>query len=193
MTLSRARRSLSLIGLFCFASLTATAQEPQAKKSSVPLTKDQLSIYETFLHNWQEGSKSPLNVANTTDSFIPEADELQGCMKDFPRKSRAIETHQFPDDLANEQIRLLNPAEYKVPAMSDLMNQKRNLDDTVETMVNAGLMSLSEIIFSQDHRLAALQYSFQCGSRCGTGGTLIYEKRSGLWKKSRRRCSFWQS
>jgi hypothetical protein len=193
MALSAVLRSLS-IACLCLTSISTIAQESsQAKRSTVPLTREQIAIYGTFLNNWQAGSKSPLNVANATDSFLPEKDELHGCMKGFPKGSRAIAIHQFPTELADEHIRLINPTEYKVPSMNDLMNQKHDLDDAVEAAVKAGVMSLSEIVFNQDHRLAAFQYSFQCGRLCGTGGTVIYEKRNGQWRRSKLRCGGWVS
>jgi hypothetical protein len=192
--MTMALRSLWITSLLLFTSISAINQESlPAKRSTVPLTRDQIAIYKAFLSHWQADSETTLNVANETDPFLPEKDDLQGCMKGFSKGSRAIATHQFSNELADDRIRLLAPAEYKTPTMNDLMNQKHNLDDAVHAAVKAGLMSMSEVVFNSDHRLAAFQFSFQCGQLCGTGGTVIYEKRNSHWQRSKRRCVSWIS
>ena len=186
-------RSFWITYLFSFIPVTSIAQESPSKRSTVPLTRDRIAIYKTFLTDWQAGSESPLNVANATDPFLPERDELQGCMKGFSKRNRAIATHQFSNEFADDRIRLLDPAYYKPPTMSDLMSQKHDLDNAVDAAVKTGLMSLSEIIFNHEHQLAAFQFSFQCGRLCGNGGTVIYERRNGQWRHSKRRCGSWVS
>ena len=37
-----------------------------------------------------------------------------------------------------------------------------------------------------------MSYSFRCGSLCGQGGTVVFEKKDGVWKKSQN-CGGWIS
>jgi len=55
------------------------------------------------------------------------------------------------------------------------------------------LFSVSEIAFDQQHNHAAVSYSFWCGSLCGNGATVIFEKIDGQWKKTNRNCGGWVS
>jgi hypothetical protein len=179
--------------VLCFTAV-AVAQAPvQVQVSIKPLTADQLRVYKAFLADWQAGSKSPLNVANTTDPFRPDRDDLQGCMRSFPKDSRAMEVHLFPEQFANDRIRLLDPAKYKTSEVGDFMLRREDLDNAVQAAIEAGLMNLSEVIFDRTHRLAALNFSFRCGRLCGNGGTVIYERSNGHWKRSKRSCGSWQS
>ena len=75
--------------------------------------------------------------------------------------------------------------------MMDLLGQ--DLNDAVDTAIKAGLMSMSEIVFNRDHRLAAFQVPFRCGRLCGHGSTVIYEEGNGRRRRSKRRCGSWQS
>jgi hypothetical protein len=194
MALSPGIMRLILTFLMVCSTAVAMAQESVPPKVSIrPLTADQMAIYKAFLADWHTDPKTPLNVANTTDSFRPERDDLQGCMRSFPKGSRAMEVHLFPEQFATDRIHLLDPAKYKVPEVGDFMHRGEDLDNAVQTAFEAGLMSLSEIIFDQTHHFAALNFSFQCGRLCGHGGTVIYERWNGHWRRSKRSCGSWLS
>lgn len=164
--------------LLC-STAVAVAQAPV--QSIKPVATNQLEVYRAFLSDWQAGSKSRLNVANATDPFQPDKDDLQGCMKSFPKHSRAMETHLFPEQFTNERIHLSDPATYKVADVGEFMRRREDLDSAVQAAFEAGLMTLSEVLFDRTHRLAALNFSFTCGRLCGHGGTVIYERKNGHW------------
>lgn len=183
-----------LTSLLCCTAAAVVAQEPvQPKVSIKPLTEDQIAVYKAFLTDWQEGSKTPLNVANTTDQFQPERDDSQGCVRGFPKNSGAIAVHLFPEQFADDRIHLLDPTKYKVAEVGDFTHRPEDLDSAVQAVIAAGLMRLSEVIFDHAHRLAALKFSFQCGQLCGHGGIVVYERWKGHWRRSKRSCSSWQS
>jgi hypothetical protein len=52
---------------------------------------------------------------------------------------------------------------------------------------------MSEIAFDKDHRFGVVSYSFWCGSLCGNGSTLVFEKVDGVWKNANRPCGGWVS
>jgi hypothetical protein len=55
----------------------------------------------------------------------------------------------------------------------------------------AGLLSVSEVAFDEAHQFAVFRFSFICGSLCGRGGTLVFVKVDGKWRKSDRACPLW--
>jgi hypothetical protein len=40
---------------------------------------------------------------------------------------------------------------------------------------------------------AVVSYRFWCGSLCGNGSTLVFEKFDGEWRRTDRRCGEWIS
>ncbi|MBB5316261.1 hypothetical protein [Tunturibacter empetritectus] len=177
----------------CFLTVALAQETTPPKVSTKPLTAEQKAVYNAFLTGYQGDSKVTLNVANVTDPFLPDKDDLHGCLRNFPKDSRAMEVHQFADQLANDRIHLVNPEKYKVAQVGDFMQRREDLDSAVQAAIDAGLMSMSEVIFDHTHRLAALNFSFQCGKLCGHGGIVIYELRNGHWSRSKRSCGEWQS
>ena len=55
-----------------------------------------------------------------------------------------------------------------------------------------GWSHLSEIRFDLKHEHAILWYGFRCVGLCGNGGTVVLEKKSGVWKRGKP-CSIWMS
>jgi hypothetical protein len=75
---------------------------------------------------------------------------------------------------------------------SSTIAKGKPVEDAVATAFTTGLFSMSEIAFDKGHRFAAVRYSFWCGSLCGHGSTLIFEKVHGEWRKVRN-CGGWVS
>jgi hypothetical protein len=128
-----------------------------------------------------------------TSPFEPDKDDLQGCLMGFPHASRTKKVHQLADILVNNRVHFVDPATYKVAQVGDFMRQGEDLDSAVQSAFDNGLMSLSEVVFDRGHKLAALNFSFQCGRLCGHGGVVIYELRNGHWRRSKRHCGSWMS
>jgi hypothetical protein len=68
-----------------------------------------------------------------------------------------------------------------------------SVEDAVKGAFASGLLQVSEIAFDRNHRYAVMRFSFSCGMLCGHGGTMVFEKRKGEWKPTKRRCGFWIS
>jgi hypothetical protein len=73
------------------------------------------------------------------------------------------------------------------------MRNGKSVESAVESAFSTGLFSLSEIAFDNGHRHAAVSYRFWCGSLCGQGATLVFEKVGDEWKKTDRNCGGWIS
>jgi hypothetical protein len=194
-------RSTCTFLLLCLTTFAVAQQTTPPKLSATPLTTDQIAIYSAFLADYQSGSKTSLNVANTTEPFQPDTDPMlsdskndrDSCLRSFPAHVSATEIHLLPDVLTNVHVRLVDPAKHKIADPGDSIRRPQDVDAAVEAGFAAALMTLSEIVFDTQHGFAAFSYSFVCGRLCGNGGTVIYERHNGGWKRSARRCSSWIS
>jgi len=114
--------------------------------------------------------------------------------ENFPRSARALKVHSLSEALTqNPSARLVDPDMYTRSDVGDFMKGPNSLDAAVDSAIDAGVMSLSEVIFDKTHRYAALRYSFTCGRLCGTGSTALYYLSGGKWHRSKRYCPSWQS
>jgi hypothetical protein len=188
-------RSVCSLLLLCSSALAQQAEGPPPTISKDVMGTQQMQIYRDFLHRYQDGGKSPLNLANISEPFSPDSDELKGCLWLFPRKGmRTTEVHSFPADaFPKEDAVLVDPASFQRHDVGDFMNGPNSLDKAVDAAIKAGLFRFSEIVFTTDHTRAAFSYSFVCGSLCGHGGVVIYQRKQRHWQRSRIRCVSWQS
>jgi hypothetical protein len=73
------------------------------------------------------------------------------------------------------------------------IHEGKSIETAVRRAFSTGIFSVSEIAFDKEHRRALLGYRFACGSLCGSGGALLFEKVAGVWKKSDSNCGGWVS
>jgi hypothetical protein len=181
------------------------AQKADAKPriSQTPLTAEQLAVYRTVLVDWFENEKFSINLAElTTGSTSPvqsEPDDDAVCAKGFALEPRDGEVHRFQEqDLAQlgGHIRLVNPdAHAQQVREHDPGNAIRNgtsVDDAVKGGFAHGLFTLGEIRFDKSHTHAVVSFSFVCGSLCGHGSTILFEKKDATWKQ-KKQCGGWIS
>jgi hypothetical protein len=69
----------------------------------------------------------------------------------------------------------------------------KSVNDAVRDAFDSGLFSMSEAVFDKKHHHALVSYGFRCGSLCGSGATLLFEKVGSEWKKTDRMCGGWIS
>ena len=185
----------------CFQTQVALAElgDKKAIRDATPLTADELAIYKTVLARWNEGPRSSLNVSSRTmplDRDISDCDCLKGMdVQSLAKATRSF--HVLTRDVLTNGARLVD-AEFQsaIVVRNDPMNSIRNgssVDSAVEQGFSNGLFELSEIAFDKERRRAIVSYSFVCGSLCGSGGTWLFEKVDGIWKKSERMCGGWVS
>ena len=189
--------------LVALLSLPLAAQQIHTSIVRTPLDADNLAIYRDFLSGYDNGSGAVLNVANTTEAFLnatPVSDEQKSCLSDvhITRLSSAV-VHKFSADaFPADKVRLVDPATYQRRDPSDAIRTGKSIEDAVHAGFAAGLFTFSEIVFDATHTHAAFQYSFVCGRLCGSGGTVLYDKRPDDhgkpgWQLSRKICGSWIS
>jgi hypothetical protein len=105
--------------------------------------------------------------------------------------------HNLPEFLLpNAGYRLVDPDKQRKKVKENdpgsAIKNGKDVGSAVTSGFAAGLLSLSEIRFSNDRKYAALQFAFVCGSLCGSGGTLIYEHDDDGWKPAKgKQCGQW--
>ena len=186
------------LGLICVAlicSRNSYGQEEQMPKiSEKPLAIAQIEVYRAFLARYLKGSDRSINVAEKTKPMEPSREDFKGCMNQFPKETSAKDVHLFTTEFAqDDRIRLVDADKYEVPDVGSFMNRKEDLDNAVQKAIEAGLLTLSEVVFDSHHQLAALNFSFRCGKLCGHSGTVIFELHQGKWIRSKRSCGISQS
>ena len=201
-----AHRTSAVLALFFVATLAlAAAQDPRGAKPKVsekPLTEEQLAVYRSILGNWMEGELSTVNLSIQTQPI--ESDDPFGagdCAKGLdlepaqPALVHRFRTQDLPQ-LGSSKIVLVDPdRQRKEVADNDPERTIRNgksIEDAVSNGFAHGLVTLSEIRFSKDHKLAIVSYGFFCGSLCGNGGAVVLEKTETGWRR-KSRCSEWIS
>lgn len=139
-----------------------------------------------------------VNFADRTVPFaLMDSDQNGPCLEGIKVNSSqgAVQTiHIFPTSIADgRSIRLVDPKKHKLKDPGKAIKNGESVGNAVAAGFQAGLLSVSEIAFDEAHQFAAFRFSFICGSLCGRGGTLVFEKIDGKWKKSNRPCPSWIS
>jgi hypothetical protein len=155
-------------------------------KASSPLGADEVFIYNAVLRHYGD-KDTALNVSQTTYPLDPSSpmDGLQDaeCLKGIHLENLAVVSHSFhelpPDVLPGKKMKLVDPRKQtKIVRSND---------------PSTALFSMSEIAFDKDRRFAVVSYRFWCGSLCGNGSTLVFEKVKGEWRNANRNCGSWIS
>ena len=187
--------------LLCTSTSAATSDKPV--KATSPVSADELSIYNAVLR--QYGGDNGLNVSQTTYPLDPDS-PMDGfkeaeCLKGIHLENLAVVSHSFhelpPDVLRDKKMKLVDPRKQtKIVHSNDpskTIRKGKPVKEAVDSAFSTALFSMSEIAFDKDHRFAVVSYRFWCGSLCGNGSTLVFEKVKGEWRNTNRTCSSWIS
>lgn len=176
------------------------AQEPQQSKPTVsadPLDAERLAIYKMILSAWMNDGKQLLNLSFETTPLSPDDRDCGGKAVSFEPVGNQV--HRFrEDDLAQigGNLRLVDPRKQEREIRENDPGKKikdgASVDDAVTNGFKHGLVKLSEIRFNASHDKAVVWYGFTCGGLCGNGGTVILEKKDGVWRR-KATCSVWMS
>jgi hypothetical protein len=191
------KRLLAMAAMVAWASAAWGQNKPIV--SSDPLTAEQQAIYRSFFESYSNGARTTVNLADTTLRFDPQDMDRQGCLKKLnlgpdPEKVHKLTAAALPE----HRYVLVDPEAGRAGVRENdpdkSIRQGKKIGDAVEQGFAAGLLSVSEIAFSQDHHYAVFQYDFSCGSLCGHGALVIYENEGGSWKPLEETgCSRWVS
>jgi hypothetical protein len=178
----------------CLAYSTSAEKLPKPQVSANPVGANSLAIYRDFLKSYNNGSGSALNISELTVPFQPNDSDRKGCLREFQASDFGSNiVHRFSADAFPPPSRLVDSQKQKVLNPGTAIKQGQPVEDAVKQGFASGVFTFSEIVFDSSHTHAALLFSFYCGSLCGNGGTLIYEKNDGAWKQTKSRCSQWIS
>jgi hypothetical protein len=186
------KRLVVALVLFQLANLSY-AQTDSVQVLSSPFTQEQIAVYHAFLADYRRGDDArTINVAEQTDILEPDDGDYSGCMKKFPKSARGNTVHHLTEEFAREnRLLVVDPKSYKVSDPEEgWMLKGQSVERAVKAGFESGLLTLSEIIFDEKHRSAALHYSFVCGKLCAHLETVVYEKRHGVWKASQLSCGY---
>jgi len=167
--------------------------------SKSPLDAERLQIYGKYLDAYLGTDKSLTNMANKTVplnfSWPTEGgDCLKGIeLEDLEEAGEAV--HLLGIEISKGRaIRMVDPRkDHVIRDPGKAIKHGESVGDAVKEGYASGLLSLSEIAFDKSHRFAVFKYYFVCGSLCGQGGTVVFEKRGDEWEDADRRCSSWIS
>jgi hypothetical protein len=133
--------------------------------SSSPLNREQVAVYKAAL--LEERRFGSYELVSITGMLQPDEGDYATCMKGFSPSSVPTQSHRLPQDVAaTNHMRLTDPEESATDSGS--MNCR---------------LTLSEVIFDQDHRRAAVNRTVIC-KYGGDSHTVVYSLRHGEWKHS---------
>jgi hypothetical protein len=186
-------------------SSSSASHKDKPTKDTTPLSADEVAIYRAVLQQYVPEGSGSLNVSATTEPLDPDSpmNHLSGseCLRGIQLENLDTVSHRFhdltPDVLPGKNMRLVDPKEQgKAVRRNDpskTIRGGKSVDTAVNDAFGNGLFSMSEIAFDKERRHAVVTYSFWCGSLCGNGSTLVFEKVDGQWKDTKRHCGGWVS
>jgi hypothetical protein len=176
----------------------ASGAQSSVKPAQVGLSKDVLEIYGNFLDGYIGKNQGKVNLVETTSVFHVSASERDTpCLKHFSPAGldeKSQTTHMLDASLAGGRpLVLIDPTVTKIADPEDAIHKGVSVDDAVKAGFAAGQLRLSEVVFDKDHNFAIFSYSFHCGRLCGSGGTILLEKKDHKWVRSEEGCGTWIS
>ena len=192
-----------ILGLILPYSLSGSDNSKPVKSTS-PLSADEIAVYKAVLRTYSSDKDAGLNVSAETYPLDPSASttgfDQPECLNGIQLTNLSTVSHSYhelpPEVLPSKAMALVDPkTQARIVNSNDPSNTIRKgkpVKDAVAAAFTTGLFSMSEIAFDKEHRFAAVTYSFWCGSLCGHGSTLVFEKVNGEWRKVRN-CGGWVS
>ncbi|HET9304747.1 MAG TPA: hypothetical protein VFO46_01855 [Candidatus Sulfotelmatobacter sp.] len=183
---------------------TTASDKAKPVKSTNALSADEIAVYKAVLRTYSGDKGAILNVSDRTfplDPSVPTTGfDQPECLNGVQLDNLPTVLHSYhelpPEVLPSKAMTLVDPrAQAGIVRSYDPSNTMRKgkpAKDAVEAAYANGLLSMSEIAFDKEHHFAAARYSFWCGSLCGHGSTLVFEKVNGEWRKVRN-CGGWVS
>ena len=173
-----------------------------SSRNATSLTADQIAVYRAFLVSYSDGSEGTLNLASSIRPLeLSRGEHASGCLKGIASRgitSKHTASHTLSADVVSGiKIHLVDPQKQfdviKLNDPGDKIRRGAPVEDAVKSAFDSGMLEISEIAFDKRHWYAVLNYSFPCGRLCGHGGTVVFERVNGVWKRTERSCGGWVS
>lgn len=181
-----------LITIIVSACVTAE-NKPGINRS--PMTSDRMAVYRAFFDSYSK----PLKLAKRTVPFDLSTEQGAECLRDiqFSKPDSSTTVHEFDIAALPSTITLVDSEEQeKIIRNVNSKQTWRNgklVNESLEKAKTVGFLILSEVAFDEKHQYAVLTFSFECWGLCGSGGTIVFQKRNGAWLPSKRSCPHWAS
>lgn len=186
--------TLALYVFLLFGPLAYGADKPAASA-----TNEREVIYMKFLDRWlgPPGGK-PTNLSELADKadikeFEQEGSCLNGATLEEPQENRVAFNFAGTAIAHRPDIRLIDPKHWKPSDPGGAIGKTKSVEQAVQNGFDHGLLTLSEIVFDKQHKIAVFSYAFYCGSLCGSGSVVVFLKSNGEWVQSKKQCGGWIS
>ncbi len=195
---------LSVVLALAVPYTSSGSDETKPVKSATALSADEIAVYRGVLRIYSRDKDASLNVSERTYPLDPSASttgfDKPECLNGVKLENLSTVSHSYHQlPLEVLPFKAMNLVDPRMQAgfvrsndPSNTIRSGKAVNDAVEAAFANGLFSLSEIAFDKQHRFAAVSYRFWCGSLCGHGSTLVFEKVNGEWRKIRA-CGGWFS
>ena len=187
---------LVIVALWMIGIPGASARTDKSILSKTPLTVEETEIYGSFLDSYLGANKEVTNLSDRTFPLdLSGPGDHNSCLKGI-ELNNLVEAghtvHLLGAEIARGRaVKLVAWNKHKDPDQS--IKNGESVENAVKEGFKSGVFSLSEMIFDKTHRFAVFQFSFFCGSLCGQGGTIVFEKVGDKWRQSKRSCASWIS
>jgi hypothetical protein len=187
-----------------YAELTRSSRvsDKRPPQNAGPLSDDEATIYRAILEQWLSRDETTSNVSLQTfplEVIFESGDSIPcECISSFDAESLITASHSIHnltrEILPRKDISLVD-LEQRAAVARRTSDQVRGITpaEIAEADIANGFFSLSEVAFDRQHRYAVVKYSFQCGTLCGSGRTILFEKVGSEWKKMKAECGGWIS
>src|ERR1700722_6671234 len=199
---------ISLIAFILVAGLgfrSPRSTNAKPVKVTTTLSADEVAIYKAVLQHYSSCGTANLQVAVATYPLNPDSPTsglaAPDCLKGIQLENLSAVSHSFhelpPDVLTGKSMTLVDPKKQaKIVYSNDPSKTIREgmpVENAVKDAFATALFSMSEIAFDKEHHFAVVSYHFWCGSLCGNGSTIVFERANGAWTNAHRNCGGWVS
>jgi hypothetical protein len=192
-------RSSRLIALLVTTFLCVPGGAATRAGNTASTNSEVATIYKVFLSRWSGKAGEPRNLAKS--AYAPSADDMKqyaDCAKEIGKPhTRWVAGSAIPDLHAvlgnSPSLHFVDPKAWRPLDPGALMANGASVGPAVSAGMAQALITLSAITFNKAHDIAVFNFSFVCGSLCGTGSIVVLQKTQNGWVQSKTRCGSWQA
>jgi hypothetical protein len=173
------------------------ALAPGHSSASIPLSQDEIAIYETVLTSWSSGNSGQQLVDYHLDAPPVASDPaLLNCTKGlrFPEDTQRVRDQKtlVGVHFKGDTIELTDGSNWNPDDPGAAITNGKSVEAAVSEGIGHSLISFSQAAFSHDGKDALITFSMVCGSLCGSGSTIHLHKTGTQWHVVNR-CRGWIS
>jgi hypothetical protein len=166
-----------------------------ARSSPSPGTQDknlQNEIFHAVLQIWLDQNKRGESIYVSKSTYAIRESELQkftACANNGTARNVTL----VSEPITKMSGSISNPRLYFINRHFWLMPDPKQISKMIEEGRPASIISLSSIAFDAEKSVAVLQFSLACGSLCGYGETLVFDRTTSGWVQRPATCDGWMS